>query len=173
MADPKTGEISWYSPDPRAIFPLNEFKVPRSLRLTIRKGTFEVRINVGFEDVMRGCAQRDETWISEEIIRSYVHLHELGYAHSVEAWKNGRLVGGLYGVAIGGAFFGESMFSVERDASKVALVFLVEHMNERGFRLLDTQYITPHLARFGAKEIPRDVYLKELQAAIAEECGFC
>ena len=172
MADPKTGEIGWYSPDPRAIFPLGEFRIPRSLRLTIKKGVFEIRVNGKFEDVMRGCAQRDETWISGEIIRSYVHLHDLGYAHSVEAWKNGRLAGGLYGVAIGGAFFGESMFSAERDASKVALAFLVERMIERRFRLLDTQYITPHLARFGAKEIPKDVYLKLLESAITVDCRF-
>lgn len=172
MADPKTGEIGWYSPDPRAIFPLGEFKVPRSLKMTIKKGIFEIRLNTCFEDVMRGCAQREETWISEEIIRSYVRLHELGFAHSVEAWKNGILAGGLYGVSLGGAFFGESMFSAERDASKTALVFLVERMNERGFQLLDTQYVTPHLTRFGAREIPRDQYLNILQQAIVADCTF-
>lgn len=167
MADPKTGEISWYSPDPRAIFDLEGFKIPRSLRLTIKKDIFEIRLDTRFEDVMRCCAQRDETWISEEIIRSYVSLYELGYGHSVEAWNNGRIVGGLYGVAIGGAFFGESMFSIERDASKVALVYLVGRMKERGFQLLDTQFITPHLARFGAKEIPKQEYLKRLKSALS------
>ncbi len=172
MADPNTGEIGWYSPDPRTVFLLEEFKIPRSLKLTIKKGIFEIRVNTRFEDVMRGCARRDETWISEEIIRSYVHLHKLGHGHSVEAWGNGRLVGGLYGVAVGGAFFGESMFSDERDASKVALVFLVERMKQRGFQLLDTQYITPHLSRFGAKEIPKDEYLRRLEAAIKKECMF-
>ncbi len=173
MADPKTGEIGWYSPDPRAIFPLDEFKIFRSLRLTIKKGIFDIRINTRFEDVMRGCARRNETWISEEIICSYVRLHKLGFAHSVEAWKGGRLAGGLYGVAIGGAFFGESMFSEERDASKTALVALVERMKARGFQLLDTQYVTPHLARFGAREISRNEYLKRLRAAIATDCRFC
>jgi len=173
MADPKSGEIAWYSPDPRAIIPLEEFKVPRSLRLVIKKGIFEIRINTRYEEVMRGCARREETWISEEIIRSYVRLHELGYAHSVEAWKNGRLAGGLYGVALAGAFFGESMYSLERDASKTALVFLVERMRERGFGLLDTQYNTPHLARFGAKEISRAEYLRRLHAALAIDSKFC
>lgn len=172
MADPKTGEVGWYSPDPRAIFELEDFKIPHSLKLTIKKGVFEIRVDGRFEDTMRGCAHRDETWISEEIIRSYVRLHELGHAHSVEAWSQGKLAGGLYGVAIGGAFFGESMFSVKRDGSKVALTFLVHHLIERGFQLLDTQYITPHLARFGAKEIPRDEYLKRLESAIAKTCIF-
>lgn len=172
MADPKSGEIGWYSPDPRAIFPLESFRVPRSLRATIRKGVFEIRIDTRFEDVMRGCAARDETWISEEIIRSYVRLHDLGYGHSVETWKEGSLAGGLYGVSIGGAFFGESMFSKERDASKTALVFLVERLRTRGFLLLDTQYTTPHLVRFGAKEIARDQYLGILRTAIAADCRF-
>jgi len=172
MAEPKTGEIAWYSPDPRTIFELDGFKVPRSLRQTIRKGMVEVRLNQRFEEVVRGCANRRETWISEEIVRSYVRLHELGHAHSVEAWKNGALAGGLYGVAIGGAFFGESMFSLVRDASKVALVALVERMKERGYVLLDTQYTTPHLAMFGAKEIPRAEYLKRLNRAIAKPCRF-
>ena len=172
MAEPKTGEIGWYSPDPRAVLPLEEFKIHRSLRLTIKKETFDIRLNTRFEEVMRGCAHRNETWISEEIIRSYVRLHELGYGHSVEAWGENRLAGGLYGVAIGGTFFGESMFSAERDASKTALVVLVERMKERGFQLLDTQYITPHLAGFGAKEIPRIEYLKRLHAAIAIDCKF-
>jgi leucyl/phenylalanyl-tRNA--protein transferase len=172
MADPKTGEIGWYSPDPRAVFDLDAFNVPRSLRLTIKRGFFEVRVNTQFEQVMRGCASREETWISEEIIRSYVKLYKLGYAHSVESWHEGTLGGGLYGIAIGGAFFGESMYSVKRDASKVALAFLVERMKERGFRLLDTQYSTPHLARFGVTEIPREEYLKRLQAALVTQCTF-
>jgi len=172
MADPKTGEIGWYSPDPRGVFFLEHFKKPRSLNLTIKKGVFEVRVDTQFEQVMRGCARRDETWISEEIIRTYVRLFELGYGHSVETWRDGRLVGGLYGVAVGGAFFGESMFSADRDASKVALVFLVDRMKERGFRLLDTQYITPHLARFGAEEISKDAYMKMLQSALKQECTF-
>ncbi len=170
MAEPKSGQIGWYSPDPRAIFPLEEFKVPRSLRPTLKKGIFEVKTDTRFEDVMWGCANRDETWISPEIVRTYVRLFELGFAHSVEAWKHGALAGGLYGVSIGGAFFGESMFSAERDASKVALVALVDRLKDRGYQLLDTQYTTPHLVRFGAKEIPRDEYLQILQSAIAREC---
>jgi leucyl/phenylalanyl-tRNA--protein transferase len=172
MADPKTSEIGWYSPDPRTVFELDRFRVPRSLRQTIRKGIFELQVDRQFENVMRGCASRRETWISEEIIRSYVRLHELGHAHSVEAWKNDKLAGGLYGVAIGGAFFGESMFSLVRDASKVALVALVERMKERGYLLLDTQYSTPHLAMFGAREISREEYLKRLEQAIVKTCSF-
>lgn len=172
MADPKTGEIGWFSPDPRAIFELDEFHVPRSLRLVIKKNLFEVRVNTSFEQVVRGCAEREETWISEDIIRSYVELHRLGFAHSVESWSAGSLVGGLYGVAIGGAFFGESMFSRQKDASKVALVHLVERMEVRGFELLDTQWITPHLKMFGAKEISREEYLKRLRHAIKKKCTF-
>jgi leucyl/phenylalanyl-tRNA--protein transferase len=172
MADPRSGEIGWYSPDPRAIFELEEFHVPRSLRLTMKKGRFEIRVNTQFEQVMRECARREETWISEDLIRSYVELHRLGFAHSVESWAGRSLVGGLYGVAIGGAFFGESMFSRQKDASKVALVHLVERMKARGFELLDTQWITPHLQMFGAKEIPREEYLQRLQKAIKKTCSF-
>lgn len=172
MADSETGEIGWYSPDPRTIFDLDEFKVPRSLRLTIKKNLFEIRLDTCFEEVMRKCGERDKTWISEEIIQSYVELYRLGYAHSVETWKENRLVGGLYGVAGGGAFFGESMFSRERDASKVALVYLVERMKEREFELLDTQFITPHLACFGAKEIPKKEYLERLKKAIELPVSF-
>jgi leucyl/phenylalanyl-tRNA---protein transferase len=172
MADPDTGEIGWYSPDPRTIFDLNEFKISRSLKLTIKKQIFDIRINQQFEDVMRGCADRAETWISETIICSYVALHRLGFGHSVETWRDGKLVGGLYGVAIHGAFFGESMFSRERDASKVALTYLVERLRERNYVLLDTQYVTPHLARFGAKEIPREEYLHRLEQALQQHCTF-
>lgn len=172
MADPKTGEIGWFSPDPRAIFELEEFHVPRSLRMTIKKNLFEIRVNTRFEQVMRECARREETWISEDIVRSYVELHRLGFAHSVESWSGGALVGGLYGVAIGGAFFGESMFSRQKDASKVALVYLVERMKARGFELLDTQWITPHLKMLGAKEMTREEYLERLKRAIKKKCTF-
>jgi leucyl/phenylalanyl-tRNA--protein transferase len=172
MADPKTGEINWYSPDPRTIFDLNEFHIPRSLRLTLKKEEFEVRINRLFEEVMRACAEREETWISETIIQSYLQLHQLGLAHSVEIWKDGNLVGGLYGVAIHGVFFGESMFSRMRDASKIALVNLVKRMKDRGFTLLDTQYLTPHLKRFGAREIPRNEYMKRLEDSLKITCSF-
>lgn len=172
MANPESGEIAWYSPDPRTIFELSEFKIPRSLKLTIKKGIFEVRLNTQFEEVMRGCAARDETWISEDIVASYLQLYRLGFGHSVECWHDGTLAGGLYGVAIGGAFFGESMFSLERDASKVALVSLTQRLKEQNFELLDTQYSTPHLIRFGAREIPKSEYMKRLKRAIAKQCKF-
>jgi leucyl/phenylalanyl-tRNA--protein transferase len=167
MADEETGEIGWYSPDPRGILPLDGFAVSRSLRQTLRKEPFTIAIDQAFEAVMRCCAERDETWISEEIIASYVRLHAMGRAHSVEAWRDGALVGGLYGVAIGGAFFGESMFSVATGSSKVCLVALVERLRERMFVLLDTQFVTAHLARFGAVEIPQAEYLRILREAIA------
>jgi leucyl/phenylalanyl-tRNA--protein transferase len=172
MADPKTGEISWYSPDPRTIFELDTFHVPRSLKLTLKKKPFDIRINKRFEEVMRACAQRPETWISEAIIKSYVKLHHAGLAHSVETWKDGMLVGGLYGVAIRGAFFGESMFSKMKDASKAALVHLVMRLKEKEYTLLDTQFTTPHLQRFGALEIPRAEYLQRLEEALTIPCSF-
>ncbi len=172
MADHRDGEIGWYSPDPRAIIPLDTFHIPRSLSLTIKKDIFHVTVNTDFESVIRSCAGRPETWISEEIVLSYVALHRLGYAHSVECRKEDHLAGGLYGVALGGAFFGESMFSRHRDASKIALVALVERLKRQKFLLLDTQFLTPHLARFGALEIPRGEYLQQLQAALARHCTF-
>jgi leucyl/phenylalanyl-tRNA---protein transferase len=172
MADPKTGEISWYSPDPRTIFELDTFHIPRSLKLTLKKKPFEIRINKGFEEVMRACAQREETWISEGIIQSYLQLHNAGLAHSVETWKDGILVGGLYGVAIRGVFFGESMFTKMKDASKVALVHLVMRLKEKRYLLLDTQFITPHLQRFGACEITRAEYLQRLEKALTKTCSF-
>jgi leucyl/phenylalanyl-tRNA--protein transferase len=172
MADSKNGPIGWYSPDPRGVLELESFHIARSLRLTIKKKPFEVVFNQRFESVMRECARREETWISEDIIQSYLLLHRLGFAHSVECLEGDRLVGGLYGVAIGGAFFGESMFSQKRDASKIALVYLMQRLKERGYVLLDTQFVTPHLARFGATEIPRDEYLKRLANAIQQKCRF-
>ena len=167
------GEISWFSPDPRAIIPIDErFHVPHGLRRTLKKNLFEIRVNTDFEAVMRGCAERRETWINEEIYSSYVNLHQLGHAHSVEAWQEGKLVGGLYGVALGGVFFGESMFHRATDASKVALHALVLRMRERGYALLDTQWTTQHLLNFGTMEIPRVKYLKLLRAALECECTF-
>lgn len=166
------GEIAWFSPDPRAIIPLDTFHVPHGLRRAIRKAPFEIRINSVFEQVMRGCAERKETWINEDILASYVELHRLGFAHSVETWKDGELAGGLYGVALGGAFFGESMFHRVTDASKVALHALVTRLRERGYTLLDTQWITPHLKIFGALEIPRAVYRQLLKASLARPCTF-
>lgn len=164
------GTIGWFSPDPRAIVPLDErFHVPARLRRVLRSGRFRTTANEQFERVMRACAadRDDGTWITDEIVESYVYLHHLGHAHSLEVWLGGELAGGLYGVQIGAAFFGESMFHVVTDASKVALVTLVERLRAREFLLLDTQWTTPHLERFGVQEIPRDDYLEQLGKAIA------
>lgn len=167
MGDDETGEVAWYWPDPRAILPLNGFHTSRSLAKTLRKGTFEVRIDTAHEAVMRACADRAEgTWITEDFIRVYGALHRAGYSHSVEAWRAGRLVGGVYGVALGAAFMAESMFHRETDASKVALAALVHQLRERGFQLLDVQLLTPHLASLGAVEISRDEYLSRLLQAL-------
>jgi leucyl/phenylalanyl-tRNA--protein transferase len=172
MADSREGEIYWYSPDPRGVFPLDKVKISRSLRQTLKKNVFDIRLNTAFEDVIRKCAERNETWISEAIIKSYNELHRLGFAHSVEAWHDDALAGGLYGVAFGAAFFGESMFSIVRDASKVALVSLVERLKRRKFELLDTQFLTPHLSRLGAVEISRAEYLSILHKAVVKERQF-
>jgi len=167
------GEIAWFSPDPRAIIPIADgFHIPHGLKRTLRKNPFEIRINAGFEEVMRRCALREDTWINEEIVASYVALHQLGHAHSVEAWSEGQLAGGLYGVALGGAFFGESMFHEVTDASKVAMHALVTRMRERGYSLLDTQWLTPHLRTFGAQEIPRGAYQKRLKDCVDDDCRF-
>jgi leucyl/phenylalanyl-tRNA--protein transferase len=166
------GEIAWFSPDPRALIPLEEFHVPHGLKRALKRGQFEVRVDTAFEEVMLACAARDETWINDEIRESYVNLHRLGHAHSVECWQEGTLAGGLYGVAIGGAFFGESMFHRVTDASKIALCALVQRLRERGFTLLDTQWLTPHLRTFGAYEVPRSIYLPLLAASLKKECEF-
>lgn len=172
MADPD-GEIAWFSPDPRCVFPLDRFHVPRTVRQAIRRNIFDIRVNTAFNDVIAACANREEgTWISDEITRIYCALHGAGHAHSVESWQGDTLAGGLYGVAIGGAFFGESMFTRVTNASKVALVALVDRLCTRGFALLDTQWNTPHLARFGAIEIPRRDYLRRLRAALTLPCRF-
>jgi leucyl/phenylalanyl-tRNA---protein transferase len=171
MAD-EEGVISWYSPDPRGIMPLDTFHVPSRLQRVVRKGNVQVEIDTAFEEVMRSCAMAERepdetgTWISEEIIESYCALHAQGFAHSVEVRQDGALVGGLYGVALGGAFFGESMFHRVTDASKVALVALVDRLRSRGFILLDTQWVTAHLQQFGAIEIPRPEYLRLLEASL-------
>ncbi|HLO77564.1 MAG TPA: leucyl/phenylalanyl-tRNA--protein transferase [Magnetospirillum sp.] len=162
--------LYWIDPDQRGILPLDDFHVPRSLRKALRRTDFEVRVDTAFEAVMSGCAQstddRPDTWINDEIVRLFVELHHLGMAHSVETWCGGELVGGLYGLALGAAFFGESMFSRRTDASKVALVNLVARLKRAGFLLLDTQFVTDHLSRFGATEIPRHQYLKLLASAV-------
>jgi leucyl/phenylalanyl-tRNA--protein transferase len=172
MAD-EDGEIYWFSPDPRCVFPLDQFHVPRTVRQIIRRGQFEIHFDAAFDQVIAACADRPEgTWISAEIMAVYRTLHRQGLAHSVESWQAGELAGGLYGVALGGAFFGESMFTRVANASKVALVGLVEHLRQRGFVLLDTQWKTPHLARFGAAEIPRREYLRRLRLALSLPCRF-
>src|SRR2546423_9347354 len=165
-------EIGWFPPDPRTILPLEDFHVPHGLRRERRKLAFEIRINTCFAEVMRACAARDDTWINDEITQSYTRLHALGFAHSLEIWSANELAGGLYGVALGGAFFGESMFHHISGASKVALWALVERLRARQFSLLDIQWMTPHLQQFGAKEIPRALYLHLLSAAIDLPCTF-
>ena len=172
MAD-EFGEIGWYSPDPRAIIELDSFHVSQTLRQVYRQKRFELTLDRSFEEVIDACAAREEgTWINDEIRDAYLELHRLGFAHSVEAWRDERLAGGLYGVALGGAFFGESMFHNKTDASKVALVFLVEHMKHQGYQLLDTQFNTPHLKQFNCAEIPRAEYLRRLDAALQQSCTF-
>jgi leucyl/phenylalanyl-tRNA---protein transferase len=173
MADERSGEVLWFRPDPRAIIPLDGFHVSRSLARTLRRALFEIRVDTAFEGVMRGCADRTEgTWISERFIEVYASLHEAGHAHSVEAWRDGRLVGGTYGVALGGAFMAESMFHRETDASKVALAALVSRLQKRGFMLLDVQYLTPHLESLGAVEITRREYERRLEQAVSLPCTF-
>jgi leucyl/phenylalanyl-tRNA--protein transferase len=169
-------ELYWIDPEARGVLPLNSFYVPRRLRRTVRQRAFDVRIDTAFREVMLGCAQaapgRDGTWINALILDLYSELHERGHAHSVECWRDGKLVGGLYGVSIGAAFFGESMFSRETDASKVALVHLVARLIRGGYKLLDTQFVTAHLAQFGAREISREAYREKLTRAIATGADF-
>ncbi len=160
------GRLSWFSPDPRGIIPIEDFRVPRSVRAELRLVDYEIRVNTAFSEVVRACGDRDDTWISKEIIASYQLLHKMGYAHSIETWHEGELVGGLYGVSIGGAYFGESMFSSVSGGSKAALVWLMEHLQKKGFILHDTQWTTPHLAMFGGREIPRDDYMRLLERAV-------
>jgi leucyl/phenylalanyl-tRNA--protein transferase len=178
MAD-DDGSIYWYDPDPRAIIPLDKFHIPRSLARRIRKGGFEVRFDSAFTEVMLACAEpdpnradREKTWISPEFIEVYSQLHHLGFAHSVETWTDNKLVGGLYGVTLRGLFAGESMFSRATDSSKIALVYLVERLREKNFCLLDIQFMTPHLKRFGAVEILRAEYQAHLAHALTVDARF-
>lgn len=168
------GDIGWFSPDPRGILPLDAVHVPRRLARVVRSGEFQVSTDRDFAGVMRACADRPEegTWISDDIVECYTTLHRLGLAHSVEVWQGETLAGGLYGVHLGGAFFGESMFHRVTDGSKVALVALVDRLRRRGFTLLDLQWVTPHLRQFGAVEIPRREYLVRLDRALARPCVF-
>ena len=169
------GTIFWYDPNPRAIIPLDTFHTPRSLQRTLKKGVYEIRRDTAFPQVIKACAEvhrQDGVWITPTIVRGYTWLHRQGFAHSVETWREGQLVGGLYGVAIRGLFAGESMFSLEPSASKVALAHLVAHLRGRGFALLDTQFMTEHLRRFGAVEITRSEYKERLAAALQIDTHF-
>jgi len=166
------GEIGWFSPDPRGIIPLESFHVSKNLARLLKQNRFEVRMDTAFREVMAGCADREETWIDGRVMESYCELHRRGYAHSVESWFEGELAGGLYGVALGGAFFGESMFHRRTDASKVSLAHLVAHLRKRRFALLDTQWSTPNLGRFGARDIPKADYMELLRKALGVRTSF-
>ena len=172
----ESSTLVWISPEQRGVIPLDAFHIPARLARTVRSDRFEVRTDTAFKDVMKACAEaapgREQSWINSEILSLYTELHVQGHAHSVECWREGRLVGGLYGVRLGAAFFGESMFSRERDASKVALVHLVARLINGGFELLDAQFLTEHLAQFGAIALPRREYLRRLRAAIAKDTKF-
>ena len=169
-------EVYWYAPDPRTILPLDTFHVSKSLARTVRKGIYEIRYDTAFREVMLACAEPrgdgQGTWISDELIDGYLELHEMGFAHSVEAWLDGELVGGLYGIALRGMFAGESMFHRATDASKVCLVHLVEHLKAKGFVLHDCQFMTPHLSKFGAQEITRYEYEERLRDALLVDAHF-
>jgi leucyl/phenylalanyl-tRNA--protein transferase len=174
--DANDPNIFWVQPEIRGVIPLDEFHVPRSLAKAIRRRTYDIRRNTAFRAVMAACAEtgakRDRTWINQPIRELYGQLHDMGHAHSVEAWQGDELVGGLYGVSLGRAFFGESMFSRKTDASKICLVHLVEHLKDRGFVLLDTQFTTEHLTRFGAIDVSQDEYEKMLEVALVGEAEF-
>src|SRR5918998_5829131 len=171
MAD-RYGRVEFYRSDPRSVLEFDDLHVSRSLGRVIRKGTYEVRVDEDFEGVVRACADREETWINDYIVRAYVRLHEVGKAHSVEAYHEGELAGGLYGVTLGGAFMGESMFARGRDASKVCLVHLVGRLRERGYELLDCQIQNDHLASLGAREIPGWLYDERLRQALLLDRSF-
>ena len=173
MADSaRSDEIFWVDPRKRGIIPLDGLHVSRSMRKLARRGSFQMRVNTDFRQTVQACAAREETWINEEIEELYLTLHRLGYAHSVEVWDGSELVGGLYGVALGGAFFGESMFSARPNASKLALIWLVARLRAGGFTLLDTQFLTDHLASLGAIEISRSAYHSRLEAALSVQADF-
>lgn len=172
MGDEDEGKIEWYCPNVRAIIPLDNFNIPRSVRQLIKRKHFEVRYDENTMDVIKYCAKRERTWITEELIEAYERIHRLGYVHSVETYFMNKLVGGLYGIAIKGAFFGESMFSFHENASKVALAHLVYRLVERNFKLLDVQIITPHLEMFGAIEISYEEFQKLLEEAYKTETTF-
>jgi leucyl/phenylalanyl-tRNA--protein transferase len=170
-------EIGWYCPDPRAIIPLENYKASKSLRPVLNKQLFEIRLNQQFEQVMRFCAaprgEDNGVWISEEMIKVYVQMHQFGFAHSVEAYQNNELVGGLYGIALGGVFYGESMFSKVSNASKVAFHYLIDILKKNNYELLDTQFMNDNVKRYGAIEIPQVDFLKQLDKALQKVCKFC
>jgi leucyl/phenylalanyl-tRNA---protein transferase len=170
----RDGTTRWYTADPRGILPLERFHIPRTLRQVVNQSRFEIRVDHDFPTVMRACmsCRTEGSWISERLIDVYTELHRQGHAHSVEAWRDGELAGGLYGVNLGAAFFGESMFYSQRDASKVALVHLVKRLRDRGYELLDTQATTPHLGRFGCIDVRAEQYMKLLKRALSKECSF-
>jgi leucyl/phenylalanyl-tRNA--protein transferase len=172
MADEKTGIINWYLPEKRTVIPLDNYNTPRSLKKVIKESGFNFKIDDDFLSVVKNCANRKPTWISDELIEAYLQLEKLGYVHTVETWQKGKLVGGLYGIAIRGAFFGESMFSKVSQASKAALIKLIEHLNQKQFTLLDVQYMTPHLKMFGAVEISFEEYEELLVKAYKKEIKF-
>ena len=172
MADAETGNINWYLPEIRTIIPLDNYNIPRTVKKVIAEENFEIRFDTDFEGVLEGCSDRESTWISEELKVAYSRLKMRGYIHTVETWKDGKLVGGLYGVTFHGAFFGESMFSKVSQASKAALVALLKHLKEKDFVLLDVQYMTEHLQMFGAVEISFEEYTKLLHKAYVKACEF-
>lgn len=171
MAD-ESGQINWYLPEIRTIIPLDNFNIPRSAKKAIEKQNFEIKFDTDYLSVIKGCADRPSTWISEELIVAYRRLHKRGYLHTVETYQNGKLVGGLYGITFRGAFFGESMFSKVSQASKAALISLLYHLKEKDFVLLDVQYMTNHLKMFGAIEISWEEYSALLQKAYLSGCSF-
>lgn len=172
MADEVTGNINWFMPEVRTIIPLENYNIPRSARKAIEKINFEIRLNTNFRAVVEGCADRETTWISGELIDAYRRLKKRGHVHTVETWLNNKLVGGLYGVTFRGAFFGESMFSKVSEASKAALIALIKHLKDKDFVLLDVQYMTDHFKMFGAKEISLEEYTKLLYNAYTRACEF-
>jgi leucyl/phenylalanyl-tRNA---protein transferase len=172
MADEKSGEINWYLPEIRTIIPLNNYNLPRSLRKIMDKTDYEVKYDSDFLSVVEACANRERTWISEELIRAYLRLYSLKHIHTVEIYQRNKLIGGLYGITFKGAFFGESMFSKVSQASKIALIKLIEHLNEKNFTLLDVQYMTPHLKMFGAEEVSFEEYNQQLLAAYQKDIEF-
>lgn len=172
MPHPESQKICWFHPDPRAVLPLEGFRASRSLLKSIRQKQFRISVDEAFDAVMDGCADRPETWINEEIRQAFIELHQLGHTHSVEVWMGDRLVGGTYGLALRGAFFAESMFHKETDASKAALFGLVDHMKASGMSLLEIQYITPHLASLGGIEISSELYMEQLRKALGQPVSF-